>query len=291
MNHAPVRKAVIPVAGLGTRFLPATKVMPKEMLPLVDKPVIQYIVEEAVASGIEEIVFVTSENKSAIEEYFHRNEGLEEILEKRGKQDSAASVRAVSDLAHFVFVEQPDPLGLGHAVLQAKDIIGDEPFVVFGGDDIVEGAPAAKELIDVYERYGSSVIGVMQVPDESVGRYGIMDTAEDCGNGVVKLQGIVEKPSLADAPSRLGAGGRWLLTADIFPLLETTTPGEGGEIQLTDAIRSLLKKSDVYAKIMSGIYRDCGDKLEYAKASIAYALKHPDVGAGVREYIKSLDLK
>ncbi len=287
-----VRKAVIPVAGLGTRFLPVTKALPKEMLPIVDKPVIQYIVEEAVESGIDEIIFVTSENKIAIENHFDRNAALECLLEQKKKSNELSAVKDVAEMAEFIFVRQTDPLGLGHAVLQAKDVIGDDPFVVFGGDDVVEyeSAPAAKQLIDVYERHSDPVIGVLEVPKEAVNRYGIIDPVEDMGENVARIKDIIEKPDVDVAPSQLGVGGRWLLTPDIFDHLEQTKPGAGNEIQLTDAIRELMNHRDVYAKTYDGIYRDCGNKTEYIKAMIAFAVRHEELGPAVKEYIQSLDV-
>lgn len=287
-----VKKAVIPVAGLGTRFLPATKALPKELLPIIDKPVIQYIVEEAVSSGIEEIIFVTNENKVAIENHFDRNSALECLLQQKEKHNELEAVKDISSLAEFIFIRQTEPLGLGHAVLQAKDIVGDEPFMVFGGDDVVEcdNKPAAQQLIDVYIKHSDPVIGVLEVAETAVNRYGIVDPEEDLGDGVVRVKDIIEKPDIDMAPSRLGVGGRWLLTPDIFEHLEKTKPGAGGEIQLTDAIRVLIKERDVYAKTYEGIYRDCGNKAEYVKATIAYAIKHEDLGDTVRQYIRSLDI-
>lgn len=288
-TYPPVRKAVIPVAGMGTRFLPATKAIPKELLPVVDKPVVQYIVEEMVASGIEEIIFIISDDKRPIEEHFTTNHNLEAFLEKKEKREALQTVREISALANFVFVSQNEPLGLGHAVLQAKDAIGNEPFMVCGGDDIIEGdIPAAQQMIDVYNTYGGSVFGVMEVPKESVSRYGIIDPEEDLGNGVMKAKGVVEKPAPKDAPSNFGAGGRWLLTPEIFAELENTSPGAGGEIQLTDAIMSLMKTQAVYAKAYEGIYRDCGNKVEYIKTVISYALKHEEMGDEIAEYIHTL---
>lgn len=281
-----IRKAVIPVAGLGTRYLPATKALPKELLPIVDKPVIQYIVEEAVTAGIEEIIFVNSENKVAIENYFGRDRALEAILTQRGKHAEVELIKSLSDLAEFISVQQKEPLGLGHAVLQARDIVGDEPFMVFGGDDIVESdIPAAKELIDAAVKYDGSVVGVMEVPHESVHRYGIINPAQQLEPTICSLKDIVEKPAIAEAPSQLAVGGRWLFTADIFPCLERTKPGAGGEIQLTDAIRLLIQEQPVYAKLYSGVYRDCGNKTEYIKTMIAFALKHPEIGPAIQQYI------
>lgn len=286
-----VRKAVIPVAGLGTRFLPVTKAIPKELLPLVDKPVIQYIVEEARDSGIEEIIFVTNEEKQGIERYFAQDTQLECVLADKRKDRELQAVQDVATLAKYVFVPQLEPLGLGHAVLQARELIGNEPFMVFGGDDVVEGKiPAARELIEVYEKFGGSVVGVTKVPESAIGRYGIIDPSETVGDDTVKVQDILEKPSADDAPSNLGVAGRWLLTPEIFPLLTQVAPGAGDEIQLTDAIRELVKVQPVYAKTYSGVYRDCGNKAEYLKAVISFALKHEQVSDDVKQFIRDLDV-
>ncbi len=291
MTQQPVRKAVIPVAGLGTRFLPSTKAIPKEMLPLVDKPVIQYIVEEAVASGIEEVIFVTSENKASIGLHFDRSEELEELLGQKDKEKELSSIKDLAQMAKFSYVSQREPLGLGHAVLQARDAVGDEPFMVMAGDDVIESkVPAARQMIDLYEQYGGSVLGVMEVEEAAVSRYGIIDPDKELGDGSYHIKDVVEKPQLSEAPSRLGSGGRWLLTPDIFDILEHQKPGEAGEIQLTDAIRTLAAQGTVYAKKYEGIYRDCGNKLEYLKAVIAFSLRDEELGSSVRDYIKSLDL-
>lgn len=289
MTSQTVRKAVIPVAGLGTRFLPATKAIPKELLPLMDKPVLQHIVEEAVASGIEEIVFITSEDKQAIEQHFSRDVQLEELLRSKGKDDLADEVEAAGTLVKCTYVVQDEPLGLGHAVLQARDVIGEEPFLVFGGDDVVEGdIPAAQELIDVHTEHGGCVVGVIEVPEDAVDRYGIAAPKEDLGNGVIALADIVEKPAVADAPSRYAAGGRWLLTPNIFDELENTKPGAGGEIQLTDALRAVLMQEQGYAKKYSGVYRDCGNKVEYVKAVMSYAIHDATIGDDMRAYMEEL---
>ena len=287
----PVRKAVIPVAGLGTRFLPATKAIPKGLLPLGDIPVIQHIVQEAVDSGIEEIVFISSEDQLAIERHFQRNAGLEATLEKRGKMEILESIKHIPDMAQFVYVNQQEPLGLGHAVLQAKEIIGDEPFIVFGGDDVMEADyPVAKQMIEVYEEHGGPVMAVREVPMEQVSRYGVVHPVAQLSDTVHELQGIVEKPPVEEAPSNLAVTGRWLLTPDVFDKLESTEPGAGGEIQLTDAILALFEDRKVFAKQYEGIYRDCGNKLEYLKAVVSYALHHEDFGPEMKEYIKTLDI-
>ncbi|MBI2410535.1 MAG: UTP--glucose-1-phosphate uridylyltransferase [Candidatus Kerfeldbacteria bacterium] len=284
-----IRKAVIPVAGLGTRFLPATKAVPKELLPLVDTPVIQYIVEEAVQSGIEDIIFITSEDKIAIEQYFDRDSALECILEQRQKQEEISKIKALSSMANFIYVRQAEPLGFGHAVLLAKEVVGDEPFIVYGGDDIIESdIPASQQLIDVYMRFDGPVMGVIQVERETVNRYGVIDPVETIEEGIFRLKDIIEKPSVEEAPSTYAATARWLLTPDIFEHLEQVKPGNGGEIQLTDAVRALIHTRTGYAKQYEGVYRDCGNKLEYVKAVISFALKHKDIGPDVRNYIDSL---
>ncbi|PIW36722.1 MAG: UTP--glucose-1-phosphate uridylyltransferase [Candidatus Kerfeldbacteria bacterium CG15_BIG_FIL_POST_REV_8_21_14_020_45_12] len=286
---ARIRKAVIPVAGMGTRFLPATKAIPKELLPIVDKPVIQYIVEEAIQSGIEEIIFITNDKKFAIQEHFSRNEELERILDEKNKPDQLSAVREMCDLAKFVYVPQNEPLGLGHAVLQARELIGEEPFIVFGGDDIVEAeVPAARQLIDVFNKYGGSVLGVHAVPRERCDHYGVVSLTEDLGNGINSIDDVIEKPAIDEAPSNLAVGGRWLLTSGIFTHLERTKPGAGGEIQLTDAIKALMADEQMHSKTYDGIYRDCGNKVEYVKAMISFAIKHEEVGESVRKYIQSI---
>lgn len=286
-----VRKAVIPVAGMGTRFFPVSKSIPKEMLPIVDKPVIQVIVEELVASGIEEIVFITSEDKDSIENHFAFNEGIEAILTQRGKEDRLESIRHLHTMATFVSVAQKQPLGLGHAVLQAKDVIGNEPFIVCGGDDIIESeVPAAQQLIAVYEQHQAPVLGVLHVEGDAIERYGVLDVAEDLGDGVMRAADIIEKPAAKDAPSQYGVGGRWLLTGDIFGYLEQTNPDEGGEVQLTDGIRAYIADHPVYARSYDGTYRDCGNKLEYMKTVVSFGLQHPEVGESFAAHLKQLDL-
>ena len=284
-----VRKAVIPAAGMGTRFLPASKSIPKELLPLTDRPVIQHIVEEAVASGITDIIFVTAPHKDAIQHYFERDAELEALLEAKGKMEQLEAVRRLPELANFSYVTQDEPLGLGHAVLQAEAAVADEPFVVFGADDVVEAeVPAAQQLIDVYREHNGPVVGVMEVPQDAVSRYGIIDPAESLPNGAFQLNDVVEKPAVDEAPSRYASAGRWLLTPDIFELLHTTQPGAGGEIQLTDALRALVQQRPSYAKEYDGVYWDCGNKVEYTKAVVALGLKHPDIGPELRNYLKSL---
>jgi UTP--glucose-1-phosphate uridylyltransferase len=282
-----VRKAVFPAAGLGTRFLPATKASPKEMLPLVDKPLIQYVVEEAVASGIESIVIVTGRGKAPMEDHFDVSFELEKVLQERGKLDLAEEMRAISEMARFSYVRQREALGLGHAVLQARDCVGDEPFAVMLGDDIIDSeVPALKQLLDVYEKYDAPVIGTMQVEGEAISRFGALDV-DEIEDGVFQVKDMVEKPAYAEAPSDLAIIGRYVLTPDIFDELEKTKPGAIGEIQITDAMRSLLKRRPFYAVRFKGTRHDAGDKLGFLIATVEFALKHPDLAPEFREYLKS----
>jgi len=283
-----VRKAVFPAAGLGTRFLPATKASPKEMLPLVDKPLIQYVVEEAVASGVESVIIVTGRGKAAIEDHFDVSFELEALLAERGKQAELKAMRAISEMARVSYVRQQEALGLGHAVLQARDLVGDEPFAVMLSDDIVDSeTPALQQLLNVYEKYDAPVIGVMQVAGEAISRFGVID-GEEVADGVYKINDMVEKPSFADAPSDLAIIGRYVLTPDIFSELEKTRPGAIGEIQITDAMRSLLKQRPFYAVRFEGKRYDAGDKLGFLIATVEFALKHEDLAAEFREYLQSL---
>ena len=287
----PVRKAVFPAAGLGTRFLPATKASPKEMLPLVDKPLIQYVVEEAVASGIESVIIVTGRGKSAIEDHFDVSFELEALLRERGKEDDLRLVREISDMVRVGYVRQREALGLGHAVLQARDWVGDEPFAVMLSDDIIDSkTPALRQLIDVYEKYDSPVVATMQVEGEAISRFGALDV-DEVADGVYRIKDMVEKPSLSAAPSDLAIIGRYVLTPDIFDEIEATTPGAIGEIQITDAMRSLLKKRDFYAVRFEGIRYDAGDKLGFLIATVEYALKHTELAPDFRSYLKSLKLE
>lgn len=285
-----VRKVVIPVAGYGTRFLPATKASPKEMLPLVDKPVVQYIVEEAREAGIEQIIFVTSSNKRAIEDHFDKNNELETLLSKKGKQAELEMVQEVSRDMSFAYVRQGEQKGLGHAILCAKDIVGDEPFIVCGGDDVITGGtqPGMKQLIDVYEKYSDPVLAVFEVPLKEVFRYGVIDPSTDIGDGRFELKGIVEKPEPKDAPSNLISAARWLLTPDIFDELSKTKPGKGGEIQLPDAILSLMENRAVYAQKIDGMYFDCGNKLEYLKAMVHFGLQRDDLKKEFSAFLKEV---
>lgn len=285
-----VRKAVFPAAGLGTRFLPATKAMPKEMLTLVDKPLIQYVVEEAVESGIESMIIVTGRDKSAIENHFDISYELEQTLQERGKQDVFEQVRGVSEIAKVSYTRQKQPLGLGHAIYQAKDFVENEPFAVLLPDDIIDSAvPALKQMIDVFEKYNAPVIATMQVEGEAISRFGVID-AEEVEPNVFKIKDMVEKPKFADAPSDLAIVGRYIFTPDIFKSIESTTPGAGGEIQITDAMRNLLKERDFYAVKIDGVRHDAGDKLGFLIATVEFALRRGDLGAEFKEYLKGLKL-
>jgi len=283
-----VRKAVFPAAGLGTRFLPATKASPKEMLPLVDKPLIQYVVEEAVASGIESVVIVTGRGKAAMEDHFDISYELEKLLEERGKTKELKAMRAISEMARVSYVRQKEALGLGHAVLQSRDLVGDEPFAVMLSDDIIDSkTPALKQLLDVYEKYDAPVVAVFQVPGEAISRFGAI-AGEEVEDGVYKITDMVEKPAFADAPSDLAIIGRYILTPDIFDEIENTTPGAIGEIQITDAMKALMKKRPFYAVRFEGTRYDAGDKLGFLIATVQLALKHRDLAPEFREYLKSL---
>ncbi len=282
-----IRKAVIPVAGLGTRFLPATKAQPKEMLPLVDKPVIQYIVEEAVAAGIEQIVFVTGRHKRAIEDHFDRNLELERALEEKGKEELLNIVKHIPDIADFIYIRQKEPKGLGHAVLTAEPVVGNEPFAVLLGDDVmVSNPPAIGQLIEVYNRYRCSVIGVQEVKREEVSKYGIVG-GKEIEPGVFKVDELVEKPSVEEAPSNLAISGRYILTPGIFEVLKKTPPGKGEEIQLTDALAGLSKREAIYATIMEGKRYDTGSKLGFLEATVDFALMREDLREPFLEIIKS----
>lgn len=285
-----IRKAVFPAAGLGTRFLPATKVSPKEMLPLVDKPLIQYVVEEAVASGIESILIVTGRGKSAMEDHFDVAFELEQVLRERGKEDALREVRHISELAQIHYVRQKEALGLGHAILQGRAFVGSEPFAALLSDDIVDArVPALKQMIDVYEKYDAPIVGTMQVAGEAISRFGVID-AEEVEPNVFRIKDMVEKPAFKDAPSDLAIIGRYILTSDIFDEIETTSPGAVGEIQLTDAMRSLLKKRPFYAVRFEGIRHDAGDKLGFLIATVEFALKRSDLAPQFKEYLRTLKL-
>jgi len=285
-----IRKAVFPAAGLGTRFLPATKASPKEMLPLVDKPLIQYSVEEAVASGIESILIVTGRDKTAIEDHFDISFEMEQMLMERGKEELFHEIRAVSEIARISYTRQKQALGLGHAIYQAKDFAGDEPFAALLADDVVDAQiPALKQMIDVYEKYDAPVIATMQVAGEAISRFGVID-AEEVEPNVFRIRDMVEKPPFAEAPSDLAIIGRYIFTPDIFAAIEKTEPGSGGEIQITDAMRILLKERPFYALKLDGIRHDAGDKLGFLIATVEFALKRDDLSGEFREYLRSLDL-
>jgi len=285
-----VRKAVFPAAGLGTRFLPATKASPKEMLPLVDKPLIQYVVEEAVASGIESVIIVTGRGKSAIEDHFDVSFELEALLRERGKHDDLRLVREISEMARVSYVRQREALGLGHAVLQARDWVGEEPFAVMLSDDIIDSrTPALRQLIDVYEKYDAPVVATMQVAGEAISRFGALDV-DEVADGIYRIKDMIEKPPLSAAPSDLAIIGRYILTPDIFAEIEATTPGAIGEIQITDAMRALSKKRDFYAVRFEGTRYDAGDKLGFLIATVEYALKHSELAPDFRSYLRSLKL-
>jgi UTP--glucose-1-phosphate uridylyltransferase len=288
-----IRRAVFPAAGLGTRFLPATKAQPKEMLPLVDKPIIQYAVEEAVASGLENLIIITGRGKNAIEDHFDVSFELEKILEERGNAGLLSLVRAVSDLVHIAYVRQKEALGLGHAILVAQDFLNNEPFAVLLGDDIIEAdTPCIRQMMDIYDTYKSSVVALMEVPREDVTRYGIIQaTPVDDGEGrVYEVHDMVEKPRIEDAPSNLAIIGRYILSPGIFEALQETGRGSGGEIQLTDGLRRLLSKERIIAYKFRGKRHDAGDKLGYLRATVEFALKNEELGPAFRAYLKSLDL-
>lgn len=285
-----VKKAVIPAAGLGTRFLPATKSVPKEMLPIVDTPTIQYIVEEAIASGIEDICIITSSYKKAIEDHFDKSYELEDTLEKSGKTDILEEVRKISNMVNVVAVRQKEPRGLGHAVLCAKSFVGDEPFAVLLGDDVVYNPekPCLKQITDVYEKYGVSVLGVQTVPHDSIYKYGCIAGTE-IDTRTWKINSMVEKPRPEEAPSDVAALGRYVLTPDIFGCLENTAPGAGGEIQLTDALKVQAEHNALYAYDFEGRRYDVGDKLGFLEATVEFALRRDDLKDAFIEYLKSLN--
>jgi UTP--glucose-1-phosphate uridylyltransferase len=287
-----VRKAVFPAAGLGTRFLPATKASPKEMLPLVDKPLIQYSVEEAVECGIESILIITGRDKTAIEDHFDISFELEQVLKERGKDEMFDLVRKVSELAKISYTRQKQALGLGHAIYQAKDFVGNEPFAVLLADDVVDAEkPALQQLIDVYEKYDAPVIATMQVAGEAISRFGVIDAETEVEPGVFKIREVIEKPKFADAPSDMAVIGRYIFTPELFDALEHTKPGAGGEIQVADAMRELLDNgSPFYAVRLEGTRHDAGDKLGFLIATVEFALKHEDLAADFKKYLKTLNL-
>ena len=284
-----IRKLVIPVAGLGTRFLPATKAQPKEMLPIVDKPIIQYVVEDAVRSGITDIIMVTGPSKRAVEDHFSPNYELVNLLKKQGKEEVAEQLKKIADLANFIFIRQKGPYGNGTPVLCAKDIIGDEPFAVMWGDEFFycPKKPHLKQLMDVYEKYGDPVITAQKTDDEGTKKYGMIDGVE-VEPGVYQVKKIVEKPGPEKSPSRLGMFGAFILTPDVFTALETTKLGKGGELWLADANAKVLKKRPYYACEVEGKYYDTGSKLGYIQANVDFALRSPTLGKDFRKYLKSV---
>ena len=288
-----ITKAVFPVAGMGTRFLPATKASPKEMLPIVDKPLIQYAVEEAIAAGITDMVFITGRNKRAIEDHFDKNYELEKVLEERGKLDLLAEVRGIIPAnVNCIFVRQSDALGLGHAVLCAMPVIGDEPFAVLLADDLIDSEkPTILQMVEIYEEHRCSVLGVQDIPIEETGRYGVVKTDSVSFGRHQPITGIVEKPKPAHAPSTLAVVGRYILTPRIFRHLQQVRTGAGGEIQLTDGIAALLHEEQILAYQFHGTRYDCGSKLGYLQATLAFALRHPEVGDGCADVIRSMEAK
>jgi UTP--glucose-1-phosphate uridylyltransferase len=292
---AKVRKAVFPAAGLGTRFLPATKAMPKEMLPLVDKPLIQYGVEEAIHSGVQNIIIVTGRGKTAIEDHFDVSFELEHLLETRQKKDLLATVRSVSDMINVAYVRQKEALGLGHAVLRARELVGHEPFAVILSDDVIDAeTPALRQLLDVYEFYGAPVVALMEVPRENISAYGVVDAEPVGHNGgkdrLYRIRNLVEKPKPSDAPSNLAIIGRYVLTPEVFQSLEDIEPGSGGELQLTDGLKHMLRSRPIYGYRFEGSRYDAGDKLGFLKATVEFALRRYDLGEEFRAYLKTLKL-
>jgi UTP--glucose-1-phosphate uridylyltransferase len=289
-----VRKAVFPAAGLGTRFLPATKAQPKEMLPLVDTPIIQYGVEEALAAGCDQIIIITGRGKQAIEDHFDVSYELEKMLEERGKTDLLNIVRNISDMIHVAYVRQKEALGLGHAVLMARELVGNEPFAVLLADDVIDAeTPCLKQMMDVFEQTQCSVLAAQMIEGAAISAYGVLkvkpaDTR--FGGRLYEIEDMVEKPKAADAPSNIAVIGRYILTPTVFDMLSNIKAGVGGELQLTDGLRALLKKEKVYGYVFEGKRHDTGDKLGFLKATVEFALKRPDLGEPLRQYLKSLKL-
>jgi UTP--glucose-1-phosphate uridylyltransferase len=294
MARQKVCKAVFPAAGLGTRFLPATKAQPKEMMPLVDKPIIQYGVEEAMASGCDQIIIITGRGKTAIEDHFDVSYELEKMLEERGKTDLLAVVRQISDMIHIAYVRQKEAMGLGHAVLMSRELVGDEPFAVILADDIIDAeVPCLKQMMEVYNETGCSVLATQVVEGKAISSYGVLDAKPVPGkwNGrLFEVQHLVEKPKPEDAPSNLAIIGRYILTPAIFEMLASTQLGAGGELQLTDGLKNLLKKEKIYGYTFEGKRHDTGDKLGFLKATVEFALKRDDLGGDFRAYLKTLKL-
>lgn len=294
MAKMKVRKAVFPAAGLGTRFLPATKAQPKEMLPLVDKPIIQYGVEEALAAGCDQIIIITGRGKSAIEDHFDVSYELEKMLEERGKTELLSVVRQISDMIHVAYVRQKEALGLGHAVLMARELVGKEPFAVLLADDVIDArVPCLKQMIEVFDETQSSVIATQVIEGPAISAYGVIDGRRVDGrfqDRLYDISNLVEKPKFAEAPSKLAVIGRYVLTPTIFETLERTPPGSGGELQLTDGMRLLLQREKLYGYVFDGKRHDTGDKLGFLKATVEFALKRPDLGGELREWLKGLKL-
>src|ERR1700761_100019 len=291
-----VRKAVFPAAGLGTRFLAATKAQPKEMLPVGDKPLIQYGVEEAMHSGIQNIIIVTGRGKSSIEDHFDVSFELEQLLESKNKGDMLSMVRGISDMIDISYVRQKEALGLGHAVLRAKELVGHEPFAVILSDDIIAAeTPCVRQLLDVYEYYGASVLALMEVPKEQISAYGVVDAELIADNGrqnrLFRIRNMVEKPKAAEAPSNLAIIGRYVLTPEIFACIENIQPGSGGEIQLTDALKYMLRNRPIYGLKFEGKRYDAGDKLGFLKATVEFALSRHDLGREFREYLRTVGVQ
>ncbi|MGA8153753.1 MAG: UTP--glucose-1-phosphate uridylyltransferase GalU [Terriglobales bacterium] len=289
-----VRKAVFPAAGLGTRFLPATKAQPKEMLPLVDKPIIQYGVEEALASGCDQIIMITGRGKQAIEDHFDVSYELERMLQERNKTDLLQIVRQISDMIHVFYVRQKEALGLGHAVLMARELVGNEPFAVLLADDVIDAnPPCLKQMINVFEEVQCSVVAAQVIEGKAISAYGVLDMTPvpgRFGGRLYEVRNMVEKPRLEDAPSNLAIIGRYILTPAVFETLSEVRAGAGGELQLTDGMRMLLKREKMYAYVYEGKRHDTGDKLGFLKATVEFALKREDLGGPLREYLKSLKL-
>jgi UTP--glucose-1-phosphate uridylyltransferase len=290
-SHQRVRKAVVLAAGYGTRLLPATKAQPKEALPLVDKPIIQYTVEEAAAAGLEQVIIVTASGKRAVEDHFDRSLELEQALREKGDLERLEEIRRISDLADIVYVRQKEQRGVGHAVLTVRDVVGQEPFVLFFPDDvIIAEVPVARQMLDVFDEYGAPILAVERVSAADIESYGIVDP-EPVKDRLVRVRGLVEKPAAGEAPSDLGIVGRYVLTPDIFTALARTEPGKGREIQLTDALALLLAEQPVYAYLFEGCRYDTGRPLGLLQASVELALRRPDIGPDFRRYLRSLDLR
>jgi len=283
-----IRKAVIPVAGLGTRFLPATKTVPKELLPIVDIPAIQYVVQEAVDSGISEVIFVTGRGKDSIEDHFDEIPELEQVLEERGQKEAVQNLRQIAEMIEVVSVRQKKPLGLGHAVFCARDLVGDEPFAVLLSDDLIEApVPCMRQLMEIFAEKGESVLALRRVPEDQVRRYGIVQ-GKQLTKRLYEVENMMEKPQPHETPSRLAIIGRYILRPEIFSLLENVTPGKGGEIQLTDGISKLARQRKVYGYEFEGEHYDIGDKFGFVRATVAYALKRPELKEQTREYLQAV---